>query len=174
MKKAIFNEYKKLLQVRKKIQKILDVSIINRGKEITIKGNPENEFLTLQILDALEMGFPIEIALKIVEEDVSFERLNIKDYTKRKNLEAIRARIIGKNGAALRTMVEISECAIELKDNKIGIIGNVENIRIAESAIISLIQGSKHATVYSYLEKRKPEPIIDIGLKESFKKSSKK
>lgn len=173
MKKAIFNEYQKLLRVRKKIQEKLEVSIINRGKEITIKGNPEDEFIALQILDALEMGFPIEIAMKITKEDVSFERLNIKNYTKRKNLEAIRGRIIGKDGAALRTMSEISDCAIELKDNKIGIIGNVENIRIAESAVVSLIQGSKHATVYSYLEKRRPEPVVDIGLKEEFKNSLK-
>jgi len=46
-------------------------------------------------------------------------------------------------------------------------------MRPVEEACKLLIKGSKHANVYAYLEGHRPEPIIDLGLKE-VKKSKKK
>ena len=56
-----------------------------------------------------------------------------------------------------------------MKGNIVGIIGNPEDIRPAIDAIIHIVQGGKHANVYKGLEKRKNEPIIDLGLKEKTK-----
>jgi ribosomal RNA assembly protein len=95
-----------------------------------------------------------------------FEILNIKECTPQKNFERVRGRVIGKEGKALKTISNLSDCHIELSGNKVGIIGNCENIRTVEEACKLLIKGSKHANVYAYLEKHKIEPIIDLGLKE--------
>lgn len=165
MKKLLVKNYKKISANKKKLEKELNVKITNRKGEISIDGAPVDEYEAEKVLDALAYGFPMKIALSIKEEDLEFEVLNIKDYTKRKDLERIRGRLIGKNGGALRTLTELTECRFEVSENSIGIIGEPENLQNAQHAIISIIQGAKHANVYAFLEKHRPKPVADLGLK---------
>ncbi len=102
----------------------------------------------------------------IKEEDSVFEIINIKDHTKRKCLETIRARVIGTKGKTLKTLSSLTNCSFELKENCVGIIGEPECIKNAHDALISLICGAKHANVYKFLEKHQIKPILDLGLKE--------
>jgi KH domain-containing protein len=154
---------------RKKLEEELNVKISLKGKEISIEGNSEDEFIAEKVLEAIDFGFPLAAALLIKIEDYLFEIINIKDYTKRKDFGTIRARIIGKDGKTLRALSELSECYFEIKDNRVGIIGLPEYIKNAQDAIISIVQGSKQANVYSYLEKHHVQPVLDLGLKEKKK-----
>ena len=166
MKKLIFEKLPRIIKNRKKLEEALNVKITNRGKEVFVEGEPLDEYAAEKVLDAIEIGFPLEIALSIKEDEMAFEIISIKDYTKRKDLGSIRARIIGKDGKTLRTLTNLTDCNFEIKGNVVGIIGYAEEIETAQNALISLIQGSKQANVYAYLEKHHPEPIIDLGLKE--------
>ena len=156
----------RILKNKKRLEEKLEIKISNRGKEITLDGNSEKEYVAKKVIEALEFGFPFSVAMFIVDEDFMFEIVNIKEYTKRKDLERIRARIIGKQGRALKTLSQLTKCFFELKGNQIGIIGHPEHIKNAEDAITSIIRGSKHSNVYSHLEKHQPKPIYDLGLKE--------
>ena len=170
MKSLICEKIARIIKGKQKLEKELNVKIFIRGKEVDVEGNPEDEYIAEKVIEALNFGFHFSIAILIKEEDCIFEILNIKDYTKRKDLESIRARIIGKEGKTLRTLNQLTHCYFELKDNNVGIIGNGENIKIANEALISLLQGSKQANVYSFLEKHQPQQILDLGLKEKKKK----
>jgi len=170
MKIIICEKIARIIKGKQKLEKELNIKISIRGKEVEIDGEPENEYIAEKVIDALEFGFPFSTAILIKEEDAMFEILNIKDYTRRKDMEVIRARIIGKKGRTLATFSELTKCFFELKDNRIGIIGDVEHIKNAQDAMIYLIQGSKQSNVYGFLEKHQPEPIIDLGLKEVKKK----
>ena len=156
----------RIIKNKKRLEDKLKVKIKNRGKEVTVEGKPEDEYVAEKVIDALNFGFPFSIALLIKEEDNLFEVINIKDHTKRKDLKRIRARIIGKGGGSLATFHQLTKCNFELKNNSIGIIGDPEYIENAQEAIISLIKGSKHANVYSHLEKHQVKPVVDLGLKE--------
>jgi len=162
----ISDDILKIVKNKKRLENLLEVKIIIRGKEISVEGSPENGYIAEKVIDAINFGFPISIALLIKEEDFLFEILDIKKYTHRKDLERIRARIIGKNGKTLKTLSHLTECFFEIKDNNIGIIGSPERIKNAQNAIIFLIQGSKQANVYSFLEKHHVQPVFDLGLKE--------
>lgn len=168
-------ETSKIIISKKKLESILNVKIIIKGNEISVEGSPEDEYIAEKVIDALGFGFPLGVALSIKSEDFLFEILNIKDYTPRKDFETIRARIIGKGGKSLKTLNTLTQCHFELKDNDVGIIGSPEYIKNAQDAIIMVIQGSKHANVYSFLEKHQVKPILDLGLKErkKVKKKSK-
>lgn len=166
MIKLISEKIPRILKTKKQLEKKLNLKISNRGKEIYLEGNPEDEYIGEKVIEAIEFGFPINATLLIKEEDFLFEKVNIKEHTPKKDLERIRGRIIGKSGKALKTLSSLTDCFFELKDNEIGIIGSSENIANAKNAIISIIQGSKHANVYAHLEKNKPLPITDLGLKE--------
>jgi len=165
--RIIYSEkFPRILKSKKKLTQELKVKITNRGKEVSIEGSSENEFIAEKVIDAINFGFPLSYALLIKKEDFMFERISIKEHTKRQNLERIRARIIGRNGKTLKTLCSLTQCFFEIKDNEIGIIGSPERIENAQDAIISLIRGSKQANVYSFLEKHQPKPILDLGLKE--------
>ena len=165
MKKILSDKIVRIVKNKKKLEKILKVKITNRGKEVFIEGDSENEYIAEKVIYALDLGFPFEIAMSIKKENFSFGILNIKDYTKRKDLERVRARIIGKGGKTLKTLHELTKCYFELNNNNVGIIGDDEHIKNAEEAVVAIIKGAKQSNVYSFLEKHQPEKVIDLGLK---------
>lgn len=165
MKKIISKKFPRLVKNKKRLEEKLEVKINNRGKEITISGPSVNEYIAEKVIEAIDLGFSISNALLIKEEDFTFEIINIKDHTKRKDLERIRARLIGSKGKTLKTLHNLTNCNFELKDNQIGIIGNPEDIENAQNAVIAIIKGAKQSNVYSFLEKHHPETIVDWGLK---------
>lgn len=170
MEKIICEKIVRITKNRKKLEEKLNVKIDNSGKEITVSGEAEDEYIAVKVIEALDFGFPFSIALMIKEDDLLFEIINIKDHTRRKDLETVRARIIGKEGKTLRTMTELTKCHFELKDNHLGIIGDPEFMRYAQESAISLIRGAKQSNVYSFLEKHRVQPVLDLGLKEIKKK----
>ncbi len=166
MKTIISDKLPRITKNRRRLEKKLDVRITNRGKEVKIEGEPEDEYIAEKVIDALNFGFEYSIAIQIKEEDFTFEILNIKDYTKKHNLETIRARIIGTQRKALNTIEQLTNCTLELKDNQVGIIGPAESIENAQTAITLIIQGAKQSNAYKFLEKNQPKQIIDLGLRE--------
>jgi ribosomal RNA assembly protein len=173
MKKIISEKITRIIKSKGNLEKELNVKLEINGNEVTISGEPEDEYVAERVIEALDFGFPFAAALGIKKEDILFETLNIKECTNQKNFERVRGRVIGKDGKALKTISNLSDCHIELSGNKIGIIGNCENIRTVEEACKLLVKGSKHANVYAYLEKHRIQPVIDLGLKE-LKKADKK
>ncbi len=169
MKTFFLDELKVLKKFKRKLQKELEVKITIEGNEVTIDGEADDEFFAEKIIVALNFGFPMDVALLIKREEFLFEILNIKDFTTKKDLKTVRARIIGRGGKSLKTLATLTDCFFELKDNNVGIVGSPENIEKAQNAIISIIQGSKHANVYSYLEKHRTQPVLDLGLKDETK-----
>jgi len=166
----VSDDISKVVKNKKRLERLLNVKVTIKGNEISVEGIPEDEYVAEKVIDAINFGFPISIALLIKKEEFLFEILNIKKYTHRKDFETIRARIIGKRGKTLKTLNTLTQCYFELKDNDVGIIGSPELIKNASDAIIFLIQGSKQANVYSFLEKHQVQPVLDLGLKEKKKK----
>lgn len=156
----------RIIKNKKHLEEKLKVKITYKGADVSIQGKPEDEYIAEKVIDALNFGFPFSTTMQVKENDFLFEIINIKDHTKRHDLERIRARIIGKQGKTLKTLSNLSECNFEIKDNQVGIIGPAENIELAQNAVISIIQGSKQSNVYKFLEQHKPEPIMDLGLKK--------
>ena len=156
----------RILKNKKKLEKELNIKITNKGREVSIQGEPEDEYIAEKVIDSINFGFPFSDVLRIKKEELTFEIINIKDHTKRKDLERIRARIIGRGGKTLKTLCDLTKCFFEIKDNEIGIIGAPEYIKNAQEAIISIVKGAKQSNIYSRLEKNQIQPIIDLGLKE--------
>jgi len=166
MEKIIIEKIARVTKNRKKLEEKLNVKIENRGKEVFVSGGAEDEYTAIKVIEALEFGFPFSTAILLTDENFMFEVLNIKDHTTRKDLAMIRARIIGKNGKALKTLTNLTKCFFELKDNQVGIIGDPEYMKNAEESVVLLIKGSKHSNVYNHLEKHQVKPVLDLGLRE--------
>jgi len=159
MKIIISEKIPRIIKNKRKLEIILQVKITNRGKEITINGGAEEEFLAEKVIDALNFGFSFTNAIKIKTEENIFEIVNIKDHTKRKDMGSVRGRIIGKAGKNLKVLSQLTKCHFEIKDNSVGIIGSSENFEEGYKSIISIIQGSKHSNVYGSVKRNKKRII---------------
>lgn len=161
----IISESDLIRKRQKKLSRILDVKIRLEGNEVILEGTGDNEYIAEKVIDAINFGFSVPTALLIKEDDYIFEIIDIKDYTRKKDLKMVRARIIGTGGKTLGTLLTLTNCHFEIKDNRVGIIGTPEAMLNAQNAVMSLIRGSKQANVYAFLEKHRVKPIFDLGLK---------
>ena len=169
-----------VLKIRKikkavtKIEKKIKIHFTFNNNKISFKGNELNEFLTEEIIRALEFGFEIDDALLLLEEDYELKFVNIKEHTKRRNLKDVRSRVIGRRGKAIRTIENLTNSRMVVNENEIGLILNNDSAEMTLQAIESLIQGSKHGNIYSYLEKQRSKKFRgsfdDLGLKEDIEK----
>lgn len=166
MEILIVEKVPRIIKNRRRLEKELGVKISINGREVTVDGEAENEYFAEKVLSALDFGFPFSVALSVKTDEAIFEVLNIKDHTRQKDLERVRARIIGTKGKTLGTLLELTKCHFEVKDNFVGIIGDPELIKNAQEAVISIIRGAKQSNVYTFLERHQVKPVFDLGLKE--------
>lgn len=138
---------------KKFLERTLKIKISIEGRKISFEGNPLNEYEASLVFDAINMGFSARTATLISDSDFVYEKLNIKHFTKKRNLELIRGRIIGTHGKTKNTLEQISGCVIKIKDSEIGIIGPAEKIQYAITAITNIIKGTKQNNAYKYLER---------------------
>jgi len=157
MQKTIIEDPTILDRCSNKLEKELGVKIKVKENEVLITGPGESEYIATQIIEAFNLGFSYDYAITLKNEENILQVINIKDLTHRKNLELIRGRIIGTYGGTIRTVHELTSCAISLKDNQVGIIGHVEDIEDAIQAIKSLVQGSKQGNIYARIERHNRE-----------------
>jgi ribosomal RNA assembly protein len=169
MRTTISEKVIRVMKNKDKLEEALNVRISFRGKEINIEGDGEDEYDAEKVIEAISFGFPLSSALLIKKDNLMFEIIPIKNYTKSKDLKRIRARLIGVEGKTKKTISNLTYCFIEIRDNDVGIIGDPELISGAQNAIISIIKGSKQANVYHNLEKNRPIPVIDLGLRDEEK-----
>ena len=156
--------------VKKKVEKLTGVKIrvdSNYG-DITIDDRNTDAFMAMKAKDFIEAvgeGFSPERAWRIFNEDVYFEVIDIKDFTGKKEnrVRVLKARIIGRNGKTRKIIEELSGAEISISAHTVAIIGDYFQLETAKRAIEMLLRGSKHATIYSYLEKRRRE-MKYIGL----------
>ena len=138
---------------RKFLEGILKTKLIIRGGLITINASPLEEYEADKILSAISTGFSARIAATLKDENVVFETLNIKDYSRTKNLKTVRSRLIGTRGKTKKTIEQITGSHIIIKDNTVAIICSTESIEYVITAISNIIKGSKQKNAYKYLER---------------------
>lgn len=171
MKTFFIKQTGKILKNKNILEKKLKLKIETKDKNLIVKGKELDEYVASQVIEAMEIGFPINTALLLSDENFMLEIIEIKNLTKRRNLSEIRARIIGKQGKTKQLIEELSDCFIVIHENKIGIIGAVDEIKNCINALTRIIQGSKQSSVYAYLERqRKIMHPEDLGLKIKMKK----
>ncbi|MDP4039359.1 MAG: KH domain-containing protein [Candidatus Pacearchaeota archaeon] len=144
---------KEIKRSKRKLEKKLNIKIRFDKCDVLFEGESLDEYQASLIFEAINLGFSAETALLILENEITFETINIKDHTRRKNLLVVRGRLIGTRGKTKNTLEEISGCKIKIQDNIVGLIGHAENIKNATTAITNIIRGSKQTNAYKYLER---------------------
>ncbi|MDP2926176.1 MAG: hypothetical protein Q8N99_07400 [Nanoarchaeota archaeon] len=174
MQEIYIEDIGRILKSKRRLEKELNVKLYNQGRLMFIEGKSEDEYLALKIIEAMNLGFSINKALLLKDVENIFQIINIKDITKRHDLERVRARIIGTHGKTIANLSKLSECELSLKENQVGIIGNSDRINESIISLESLIRGSKQGNVYTRLEKkgkeRRNNPKFKTRIINDFKK----
>jgi len=125
---------------------------------IEIEGESENEWIAEQALKAIDLGFEPKHAFKLFNENYFLEVIDV-GQAMRGNERAVqrqKARIIGEEGKAKKKIEELSEALLALSDDeRVGIIGEFEEMKSAKEAILRLLEGANHAGVFAFLKKEK-------------------
>ena len=151
-------------EVKRKVEEISGVKMEVNSKEGEViidesKGDPLMALKVRDFVMAVGNGFSPQRAWRIFDEDIYLEVVDIREFTgKRENRErALKARIIGKEGKTRRIIEELSGASISVYGHSVSIIGTYTQVDTAKRAVEMLLRGSKHATTYNFLEKKRRE-----------------
>ena len=129
---------------------------IENRNEIVVEGDSYSEYVARNIVQAVARGFRLNTAFKLLNEDYFFDSIDIGDIASNKlKKKRMVARIIGTGGKAKIYMEEVSGASIEIYGDTISLIGSIDEIRIAKAGINILLDGGKHSTAYTVMEKER-------------------
>ena len=148
-------------EIKKTIENATKVTldIDSKEGEITIDDHetkdPLNVFKAEDIVRAIGRGFSPEHALHLLKDDMTFFLFDIHDYVGKKpsHVKRLKSRIIGTGGKTKQTLEHLTGSTICIYGHTIGIIADLEVIEFTKKAVDMLLSGSKHASVYRYLER---------------------
>lgn len=135
-----------------------EISIDEETKTVSINHeNSVKEMDVKRVLNAIKLGFDIDTSFKLFHSDLMIlEEINIRNRTRNdKDFKRQKGRIIGKNGRTKELISELSEVDININKDYVGIIGSMSDVKEARRAVLNLIRGDAHASVYNQLEKYK-------------------
>jgi ribosomal RNA assembly protein len=138
------------------------ISVDSTTGEVTIdESTASDPVLALKardIVHAMARGFSEDRAFRLLDEDAYLEVLDIKDFAHSKNrVSQIRARLIGSRGKTRRLIEELTGVDMSVWGHTVALIGGSFEMAIAREAILMLLRGSEHKTVYRFLERKRAD-----------------
>ena len=111
------------------------------------------------IVKAIARGFNPEVALKLVDDDVYLDIIKLTLFVgkSKKALTRYKSRIIGKDGKTREIIMDMAEVDMAIYGKTVSLIGGLENIQIAKEAVEMILNGSRHKSVYGFLEHKQQE-----------------
>jgi ribosomal RNA assembly protein len=155
--------------VKKSIEEECKVSIEVDSKTgdvmVRLAGNLEeaNPFKAVEVINAIGRGFSPQRAFRLLEEGQTLSIVDLREYAgkSRNSLIRIKGRIIGLKGKARRVIEELTGAYVSVYGHTVAIIGDIEQVRLAEEAIRMLALGNSHNTVYSMLQRARTKKKLE-------------
>lgn len=148
--------------VKKSLEKLAKarMTVDSEEGEIVIEGEDSILLYTLKdIIHAIGRGFSPAKARLLFDENYAFDLLEIKDYVGKspKKMTRIKARLIGTKGKARQIIERLTNTYISVYGKTVGIIGLVEDVKVARDAIEYILGGAPHGNVFFFLERKRAE-----------------
>jgi ribosomal RNA assembly protein len=124
---------------------------------VSKSGDSIGEMRASDVVKAIARGFSPENALHLLEDEMLMLDVIEIPAASPSELKRISGRIIGKKGKTRRIMEELTNTMISVYGKTVSIIGFPEQISVVHSALNLLIEGSAHASVYTFLERKRSE-----------------
>lgn len=145
-------------KTKRRIEKLggvkLDVDSENGVVDIIQKEDPILSSLTSGVVQAIGRGFSPEKAFLLYTDTYQFVVIPLREFAKAgsSRIGQIKSRVIGRNGRTREIIEELTSTYLSVYGDTISIIGDYLSINYSKEAVMKLVNGSKHKTVYKYLE----------------------
>ena len=125
----------------------VEISLNQDTKDVSVIFTVQN------IVKARGRGYSPRRAETLTKEDNELHIIDLADYLgdSKNALARVRGRIIGKSGRSREILEELTGTSISVYGDTVAIIGNVESIGVAREAIMKLVNGAFHKTVWNFL-----------------------
>ena len=141
-------ETKRMLESRTKCR----ISV--EGNEVSVEGAPYDEWVAKDVIAAVGRGFNPEKALLLLSEGSSFVLIDLDDFaTTPKSVQTRKGRVIGESGRTRKFIERTSGAFISVYGDTVGVLGSFDSVEVAKKAVLMLVSGSNHSTVYKFLER---------------------
>jgi ribosomal RNA assembly protein len=143
----------------------VELRIDSATGEVTITLNrdaqdPSLLFRAKEVITAIGRGFSPERAFRLLQgEDIMLEVIDLRQMVGKSpaDIQRLKGRIIGRDGKTRRIIEELTEAEISVYGHTVSIIGNFDQANTAREAVLMLIKGSQHSTVYRFLQRKRQE-----------------
>ncbi|KZX15271.1 KH domain protein [Methanobrevibacter cuticularis] len=151
-------------ETKQKIEGITKTHLDVDGEEGTVVVSPTDDmedplgvWKTNYIVKAIGRGFNPEIAIKLNADDVYLEIMKLPLYVgkSKKALARQKGRIIGQDGKTRELIINMGEVDMAIYGKTVSLIGDLENVMVAKEAVEMILNGSRHKSVYSFLENKR-------------------
>ena len=149
--------------IERKLPVKLDINSETGDVIITLKEGTEDPSLLFKAKDvvlAIGRGFSPERAFRLLdEENCILEIIDLRSMLGRSEsaLKRIKGRIIGRDGKTRAIIEEMSGALVSVYGHTVAIIGDFDQVNVAREAVNMLINGSEHASVYRFLQRKRQE-----------------
>jgi ribosomal RNA assembly protein len=147
-------------KVKSRIEKTFKVNLIIESEsgnvEIVLTAAQSDVsiiFTVANIVKAIGRGFSPERAMLLGNEDFDLSIVDLEEHVgpSRSAQERVKGRIIGKAGKSRALIEELTETQMSVYGSTVALIGKIEALPAATEAVMMLIRGKFHKTVYNYL-----------------------
>lgn len=124
--------------------------------DVLIEGKSLYVWKARDIIRAIARGFSPVRAMRLLKDQYMLDIIDLSEYLPtEKAIKRVKARIIGKNGRTRELIEEHTGVFVSVYGKTVALIGSMEGLDVARRAVEMLIEGSKHSTVYAYLEQNR-------------------
>jgi ribosomal RNA assembly protein len=141
----------------------LKINIDSKAGEVVIDDHElEDPLIVLKIeniIKAIGRGFSPDKVMILLDDEADFFVFNLHDYVGKKESHVIRlkSRVIGKEGKTKKVLEGLTEAKISVYGHTVSVISDIIRMNILKKSIDMLLTGSKHATVYRFIETQMKE-----------------
>lgn len=121
--------------------------------------DPSQLFRAKEVVVAIGRGFSPRRALSLLEEGTVLKIIDLREILGKSesNIRRCKGRVIGKNGKTRRLIEQLTEANVSVYGHTISILGGVQQVEVAVNAVLMLLRGSQHRTVYRFLYRKRGE-----------------
>jgi ribosomal RNA assembly protein len=129
---------------------------ITRVKETD---DPLSAWVARDVIKAIGRGFSPEKATRLLDEGQTLRVTDLTDQLGKseKALHRQKSRLIGRGGRTREILEETTRTYISIKGKTISVIGDDEQVAVAQGAIEMIVKGVPHKVVYKFLERKSRE-----------------
>lgn len=152
-------ETKKYLEERSGLK----INIDSKSGDVVIDDHELDDPLIVlkmeNIIKAIGRGFSPDKAMILLDDEADFFVFNLHDYVGKKesHVKRLKSRVIGKEGKTKKVLEGLTDAKISVYGHTVSVISDIIKMNILKKSIDMLLSGSKHATVYRFIETQMKE-----------------